>query len=115
MNDLVLIATASAAVTAAALITLWAAHARTYRRTLARVRARRDAYRAEVRQLREERRDARWAEHVADATRVTVDEPIDYTVVDAAAYRPVWTNDNTAVTEYVQLRDASRRARGVTR
>lgn len=107
MTDTVLIATAAAALTAAALITLWAAHARTYRRTLARVRARRDAYRAEVRQLREERAEARWAAHVADHTRA--DEPIDYTLADPGL--PVFEGDNPAVGEYAQLARAARQIR----
>ena len=82
-------AVAAAALTAAVLITLWAVHARTYRRTLARVRARRDAYRAEVRQLREERAEARWARHVAEAA----EPPIDYTLADRTAYLPAFEGD----------------------
>lgn len=105
MTDLALIVIATAALTAAVCLVAFHFYLRSYRATLTRVRARRDAYKAEVQQLREERLEAR---------RLTLDE---HTVADErywpTEYMPAFDGDNTAVAEYRQLAAAARQVRKV--
>ena len=114
LPDIVAVATASAALTAAVLLPLVHAYNAGRRRQLARVRAQRDAALAENRELRADRPAVHrtLAEHARQAVAVT--EPIPYRLADPTTYLPAFAGDNTAVTEYVQLRDASRRARRVS-
>lgn len=112
-TDLILIVIATAALTAAVIIPVWYFHVRSYKRTLTAVRAVRDAYKVEARELREERltnRRLTFREHADDATRVAVDEPIPYGLAAAPdPYAPVWTSgrlldDGTHVhTEFGQI------------
>lgn len=114
LPDLALIVIAAATTTAAVLIPCWYLHVRSYRRTLTGVRAVRNAYRAEARQLREERlanRRLSFVEHADTATRVAADEPVAYTLADPA-YLPVFDGDNPAVAEYRSTAAALRRKAG---
>jgi hypothetical protein len=106
---------AAVSLTAAAMLTAFHFYLRSYRRTLAQVRAQRNRWWREARTLRADRPAVhrRFAEHARQATALT--EPIPYQLADPTAYLPAFAGDNTAVTEYVQLRDASRQARRVTR
>ncbi len=106
-----LIVLATAAVTAAVCITCWHLHLRSYRRSLARVRAQRDAYKVEALELREERlanRRLSFADYADTATRIAVDEPIPYGLApdpDAPAWTSGWLDDggNHVHTEFGQI------------
>lgn len=107
-TDLALIAIAAGASTSAILTVFWHFHVRSYRRTLDRVRARRDAYKVEVRELREERLAGRRLSFGEHAATVVVDEPIPFTPAPDP-YAPAWTSgwlldDGTHVhTEFGQV------------
>lgn len=113
--DNALIAIAASALTAAAMLVAFHFYLRSRRRQLDRVRAQRNRWCTEARTLRADRPAVhrRLADHAAQAVALT--EPIPYVLANPADYRPVWTSDGPAMQEYVQLRDASRRARRVTR
>jgi hypothetical protein len=109
--DNALIATAAVALTAAAMLVAFHAYLRSYRRTLATVRAQRNRWYAEARDLRADRPATHrsLARHAAQAVALT--EPIPYTVADRTAYLPAFEGDNTVVAEYAQLADAARKIR----
>jgi hypothetical protein len=115
LPDIASIALAAVALTLAVCLVAFHFYLRSYRRTLAAVREQRGRWCAEARQLRADRPTVhrRLAEHAAQAVALT--GPIPYQLADPTAYMPVWTSDGPAMQEYVQLRDASRRARRVTR
>jgi len=105
---------AAVALTAAIMLVAFHLYLRSYRRTLALVRERRNYWYDEARQLRADRPAVHrtLAEHATQAVALT--EPIPHRPADRTAYLPAFEGDNPAVTEYVQLRDASRQARRVT-
>lgn len=105
--DNALVATAAVALTAAAMLVAFHAYLRSYRRTLATVRAQRNRWWREARDLRADRPATHrsLARHAAQAVALT--EPIPYTVADRTAFE----GDNTVVAEYAQLADAARKIR----
>lgn len=113
--DIASIAIAASALTAAAMLVAFHFYLRSRRRQLDRVRAQRNRWCAEARRLRADRPAVHrtLADHARTAVAVT--EPVPCQLADPTAYMPVWTSDGPAMREYVQLRDAARRARRVTR
>lgn len=109
-SDIVLIATAASALTAAAALVVFHLYLRSYRRQLVKVRAQRYRWYTEARNLRADRPavNRRLAAHAAQAVALT--QPIPYTVVDPTAHLPVFDGDNPNVREYASTAAAIRKA-----